>query len=123
MARSRSLFLALFLLLPATARADAVDDLVASLRAEGYASVTVSRTLLGKARVRASGTPGEREIILDRQTGAIQRDLRDAELRRQGEYRDDGNGSDNNDGGGQPVPTPASPPAPTPAPTETNNPA
>lgn len=65
-----------FALFAGGARADALSDrIVAQLRRQGYDSVTVSRTLLGRMRILASGAGQRREIILNPRTGEILRDF------------------------------------------------
>ena len=73
----RPLALACLLLAPLSAKADVVDTVIRQLRADGYSTVTVSRTLLGRARIVGEGGRGAREIVLDRRTGEVLRDWRD----------------------------------------------
>lgn len=56
---------------------DLVDSVVRQLRAQGYSTFVVERTLLGRIRIEAEGRNGEREIVLNRRTGEILRDYRD----------------------------------------------
>lgn len=73
----RRLALACLMLMPAgAAQADVVDKVISQLRADGYSAVTVSRTLLGRARIVGQGAPGAREIVVDRRTGEVLRDWR-----------------------------------------------
>ena len=51
------------------------DSIVAQLRQQGFKRIQVERTLLGRTRIRADGTDGRREIILNPRTGEILRDL------------------------------------------------
>ncbi len=51
-----------------------VDQIRAQLVAQGYDSISVSRTLLGRTRIEASSARFEREIIVDPRTGEILRD-------------------------------------------------
>ncbi|NAZ35963.1 hypothetical protein [Rubellimicrobium sp. CFH 75288] len=50
------------------------DAVVAQLREQGYVQFEVTRTLLGRIRVVASGPPGWREIVFSPATGEILRD-------------------------------------------------
>jgi hypothetical protein len=54
---------------------DYADDILRQLRRNGYDVVSVSRTLLGRTRIRATRAGGEREIILNATTGEILRDV------------------------------------------------
>lgn len=67
---------ALILALAAPPPAAAVEtrDLVAQLRAQGFARVTVTRTLLGRVRILADAGRLQREIVLNPKTGEILRD-------------------------------------------------
>lgn len=47
----------------------------ARLRAEGYATVTVRRSLLGRVWIVATGPQGTREVVVDPVTGEVLRDL------------------------------------------------
>lgn len=51
------------------------DAVVAQLRAQGYRTIEVERTLLGRVKISASQTSGRREIILNPRTGEVLRDL------------------------------------------------
>ena len=75
--RRRQLLLALALWpLAGPAEARSITDRVArDLARQGYTSIEVSRTLLGRDRVVASGPEGRREVILNPRTGEILRDL------------------------------------------------
>ncbi len=92
---------------PAVAQ-DVVDQVVRQLRSFGYTDITVSRTLLGRVRILASGPKGTREIILNPSTGEILRDLTTrAEggsgapiLKDSGRDDDDDDDDDNSGGGG-----------------------
>ncbi len=60
---------------PLPAFANRVEDsIVSQLRAQGFTQIEVSRTLLGRARVRAQSQTLDREIIFNPVTGAILRD-------------------------------------------------
>ena len=54
--------------------ADVGDAVVRQLRAQGYTSIEVSRTWLGRIQIEAKRSREEREIILNRKTGEILRD-------------------------------------------------
>lgn len=72
------LLLALALLggVPAIAQGPA-DQIVADLKAEGYAVRAVEQTLLGRIRIEAVRDGERREIVVDRATGEILRDYVD----------------------------------------------
>ena len=53
---------------------DRLNALVDTLRAQGYARITVERTWLGRYRIEAKGRNGEREIVLNERTGEVLRD-------------------------------------------------
>jgi hypothetical protein len=55
--------------------ADPTDDVTRQLRAQGFRIREVSRTLLGRVRVVAERGRVEREIVFDRITGEVRRDL------------------------------------------------
>ncbi len=60
----------------ADSKGDALGAKVASqLKELGYSTVEVSRTFLGRIRVEATGSAGEREIIFNPRTGEILRDF------------------------------------------------
>ncbi len=59
---------------PAFAR-DFASEVEARLATEGYEIESVARTLLGRVRILARSTDGEREIILNPRTGEILRDV------------------------------------------------
>lgn len=75
--RRRQLLLALALWpLAGPTEARSITERVArDLARQGYTSIEVSRTLLGRDRVVASGPEGRREVILNPRTGEILRDL------------------------------------------------
>ena len=52
-----------------------VEQVVTQLRAQGFQSIEVERTLLGRTRIAAHRTDGSREIVLNPNTGEILRDL------------------------------------------------
>ena len=51
------------------------DAVVAQLESQGYSSITVERTLLGRVKIIGQIDGGRREIILNPRTGEILRDL------------------------------------------------
>jgi hypothetical protein len=51
------------------------DSVVDQLRRQGFSSISVGRTLLGRTRIVAEGNGGRREIILNPRTGEILRDF------------------------------------------------
>ena len=76
---NRRLFSAILLAglaVPALAFAGPLEDrIVAQLRSQGFDSISVSRTLLGRTRFVATNDEVNREIILNPRTGEILRDL------------------------------------------------
>lgn len=54
---------------------DYPDDVLRQLKGNGYVIQSVSTTLLGRTRIRASKGGGEREIVLNAATGEILRDV------------------------------------------------
>lgn len=79
------------------------DSIAAQLRAEGFGTVQVSRTLLGRTQIIAEGTPGHREIVLDPRTGEILRDIflapNDDAAHGSGSGRGSGGSGSDDDGG------------------------
>lgn len=73
---------------------DYPDDILRQLKRNGYAINSVSTTLLGRTRIRASKGGGEREIVLNAATGEILRDVWVKE-------RSDGKGSSLHDDNGE----------------------
>jgi hypothetical protein len=57
------------------ARAEVAESVAERLRAEGYRDVRVERTLLGRIRITAERDGRRREIVIDRGSGEILRDL------------------------------------------------
>ena len=55
-------------------QADYVDNVRNQLIEQGYRSISVSSTLLGRSKIVAQGKSGVREIILNPRTGEILRD-------------------------------------------------
>ena len=53
---------------------DIVSAIRAQLRAQGYTSISVTRTLLGRRRIFAKSEEYQREIIVNPRTGEILRD-------------------------------------------------
>jgi len=52
----------------------AQDRVVEQLKDQGYARIQITRTLLGRTRIVATGNAARREIILNTNTGEILRD-------------------------------------------------
>ena len=52
-----------------------VEQIVTQLREQGFESIEVERTLLGRTRIAALRSDGSREIVLNPNTGEILRDL------------------------------------------------
>ncbi|PKP71485.1 MAG: hypothetical protein CVT82_02615 [Alphaproteobacteria bacterium HGW-Alphaproteobacteria-4] len=77
MKRMKALSLIAALVLTASAaHAESFAERVGrQLRAEGYANITISRTLLGRARIVAVKEDGTREIVIDPRTGHVLRDI------------------------------------------------
>lgn len=53
---------------------DAQARILQRLQDDGYVNIRLSRTFLGRIRILASGTQGEREIVLNPSTGVVLRD-------------------------------------------------
>jgi len=79
---------------PGLAADDYVTEIVRQLERQGYDTVTVSRTLLGRVKIVATGRRGRREIIVNPSTGEILRDLREREGRDSGILGDDDDDDD-----------------------------
>jgi hypothetical protein len=75
----RMLMIGLLAGAPASAQGDIGDQIAAELRAEGYTDVTVERTLLGRVRIVGRMPGRRREVVVDRGTGEILRDLTEEE--------------------------------------------
>ena len=88
------------------------DSIVGQLKAQGFKNVSTERTWLGRTRIVASGSEGEREIIVNPNTGEILRDLwltnrgdgsagllRDTSTRIVSRNDDNDNDNDNDNGG------------------------
>lgn len=72
---SRIAFIVLSLFVAGAAQADRVkDSIVSQLRAQGFTKIEVSRTFLGRSRVKAQSPTLDREIVFNPMTGAIMRD-------------------------------------------------
>ena len=59
----------------AAAAAPYEDVVIGQLKSQGYDSITVERTLLGRVKITGQINTGRREIILNPRTGEILRDL------------------------------------------------
>ncbi len=92
-------------LFAAPARAESVaDQVVQQLKSQGYGKIEISRTLLGRIRIVATRSDFRREIVIDRRTGEVLRDLlQPLPGRRNGknsvQIRDDTSGSGSSDSG------------------------
>ncbi|MBD3678513.1 MAG: hypothetical protein HUJ27_08935 [Rhodobacteraceae bacterium] len=68
--------IAFVMVFPALAHAQTLEErITAQLREQGYTSITVERTFLGRVRILAEGPGMEREIVLNPRTGEILRDI------------------------------------------------
>ncbi len=63
----------------AQAYSAAVNRVIDQMRAQGYRSFEVRRTLMGRIKIEADGRGGSREIIIDADTGHVFRDRKDRE--------------------------------------------
>ena len=71
----RLLLLLLMLAVPAGASAQSVQDqIIDQLAGQGFTRIEVSRTLLGRVRLRALSATLDRELIFNPATGEILRD-------------------------------------------------
>lgn len=59
----------------APAAAETRDEIVHQMGREGYTSIRVQRTWLGRERIVATGPAGTREVVLNPSTGEVLRDL------------------------------------------------
>ncbi|UZD89612.1 PepSY domain-containing protein [Cognatishimia activa] len=68
-----------------------VDRIVSQLRAEGYTSIEMERTWLGRIRIEAEKGDVDREIVINRSTGEVLRDylVEEGGLFSDGEDEDD----------------------------------
>lgn len=100
--RGFGLVLAVFAACAGQAHAEDQSARIADrLRSQGFADVSVSRTLLGRTRIVADGKPGHREIVLDPRTGEVLRDLFLESGRNGAQASDSGkDGSSGNSGSG-----------------------
>jgi hypothetical protein len=72
---SRLSLAALLAFSPMVAAAQSVQDsIIAQLQAQGFTQIEVSRTLLGRVRVKATSATLERELVFNPNTGEILRD-------------------------------------------------
>lgn len=71
----RGLVVVAALAIAPSVHADPVEDVTRQLRAQGFQVREVSRTWLGRIRVIAESDTQQREIVFDRTTGEIRRDL------------------------------------------------
>ena len=83
------------------------DAIVRQLSRQGFAKISIERTLLGRVRILATGSEGRREIIVNPRTGEILRDLwtansnnRSGGSRQSGLIDDDGRQRTDNSGSG-----------------------
>lgn len=53
----------------------AIDSVTRQLQQQGYTEIRISRTLLGRTRILATGPKTQREIVLNPRTGEILRDF------------------------------------------------
>ena len=75
------------------------DQVVAQLRRQGYAQISVSRTFLGRIRIEAANVRHSREIILNPRTGEYLRDYSElADGESEVEIIDRGDGAGRDDG-------------------------
>jgi hypothetical protein len=77
MIRRRALLVASAALLASAglAKADEISGIVTWLRGLGFKKVEVTRSLLGRVQIRATGTVGVRELVVNPRTGEILRDV------------------------------------------------
>lgn len=68
-----------------------VDRIVSQLKAEGYTSIEMERTWLGRIRIEAEKGDVDREIVINRSTGEVLRDylVEEGGLFSDGEDEDD----------------------------------
>ena len=74
MGRLGSFVLIAALCVPGPAAAIEAGEIVAQLRAQGFAQIRVSHTFLGRVRIEAQSPRLHREIVLNPKTGEILRD-------------------------------------------------
>lgn len=83
----------------ARAQAQVSQAFIERLRAEGYESISIGRTLLGRIRIVARDATRQREIVVNPATGELLRDYVRREDRGRDDDRDD-NGSGPSESGG-----------------------
>lgn len=66
----------------AHAYSNSVNRVINQLRAQGFRSVEVRRTLMGRLKIEANGNGGTREIVVDADTGHVFRDRFERERQR-----------------------------------------
>ena len=90
---------------PTLLLAGVADSVVRQLQAQGYTSIEVSRTWLGRVQIEAKRGAEEREIVLNRKTGEILRDYSHISSDDDDDDDDDGRGflldRDEDDGDGE----------------------
>ncbi|MGC9368997.1 MAG: hypothetical protein ACP5DX_05580 [Paracoccaceae bacterium] len=79
------------------AAASLEDRVVEQLREQGFESIRISRTWLGRLRIKARGRGYEREIIINPRTGEILRDFWEDEDQEAGLFSPDGRDRDSRD--------------------------
>jgi len=94
-----SILASLLLAAPAWA-SDRVDRILRDLQREGFTQITISRTLLGRTRIVASGPGGAREIVVHPGTGEVLRDIYSGDDSRDPDENDDTEDDDDNRGHG-----------------------
>lgn len=57
------------------AQMEEVMALVEEMKAAGYTQIEISRTLLGRAKIKAEGPDGTREVVVSTATGEVMRDM------------------------------------------------
>lgn len=82
---------------------DFVNDIVNELQSQGYDSVVVEYTMLGRVQIHATRTDLSREVVVNPHTGEILRDLRTrsatASKSDDNDDEDDGDDRGDDDGG------------------------
>ena len=94
-----SILASLLLAAPAWA-SDRVDRILRDLQREGFTQINISRTLLGRTRIVASGPDGTREIVVHPGTGEVLRDIYSGDDSRDPDENDDTDDDDDNSGHG-----------------------
>jgi hypothetical protein len=80
----------------AVAQMPEVQALIEELMAQGYTSIEIRRTLLGRAKITASGPAGTREVVMSTATGEVMRDMAHGAAHGEGNQ---GMGEGNHEGG------------------------